>query len=746
MNSFAPEPGQAPDIFLPQGRPEVSTGVQHQVANPDLGVNFQPAKASPLIGKLMSFVAPAVAKKVAEQEQTKFIEGMLKVASGMTAKEIAEQHPGWASVFGEGAGVQGARVYEGLQDAAALERKFQEALPELRTLSPHEHAKYLSRILAGSMADDPLRNTAMQTAFLKAAPQWLKISTAEHVKFNQEQAVLAKHKFIRTAVQNFEKWDQEARSPGTTQTAEDLERHTGLLISQITPQAGDDFENHGRLLTQVLEESMRAGNFGAVGALRRNGLFDALPPADRDRLEHMYRIEGQRVQSELLHKAIVKNPAAGSIVTAAAALRVDPPVNPKALADAVAKINKAARDVTGVDVDYIPPSELDNLLARGLNAEQQKAAAAAREAASRRDAVAAAQAEMAKVSRMDAFLFQPGFADGSASTEASLDEGGVRLMQSRAAALWTQLPPEGQALMLRRAQDHRLLVPAQQITNTLASKTWNPNIDRIAQVLEAAGPAKAHYINREQEVLLEDYRNFRAGNLTPDAAWERARQEGQIRAMRVDLPAEDAAAVAEWAKKFDQSPWLKDRVGKHGRAGLQFILAAAMKDAPGHTSELRLQNALVTLKRRGVEFFKDFGAVRRDPAIPENWRTKLNEGAGEKNETIDKALGQLLNEMLKLHPNIKTDMMGRAGVDIPMINMVPDPNKPGEFMFVFDYQVLPKDDFGGEFRRARITRSQLQARINHLNGLEAAYSTMKKSGALQQGVPDVTGGATFVAP
>lgn len=125
---------------------------------------------------------------IERERQTAFFTGVQRAASGEAVKEIVEEQPWFARVFGDSPVVEGARAFESQSRAQAMATSVEQEMPQLRQLDPAAFQKAMADRMAqlGGSGDDGV-DSMVQNSFMQTLPTLMKNHAKEHFGFKQEQ-------------------------------------------------------------------------------------------------------------------------------------------------------------------------------------------------------------------------------------------------------------------------------------------------------------------------------------------------------------------------------------------------------------------------------------------------------------------------------------------------------------------------------------------------------------------------------
>jgi hypothetical protein len=253
----------------------------------------QDVQPDPTFNALLKMGGQFFAEKVKELEQTKFVEGMAKAASGQALLEIVNERPAWAQVFGAGGAAEGARAYAAEAAVSQWASTVQEAMPRLRTESPDKVPQLLTEMGKAVLTGDQEADNAIQIAMLKQVPQLVKAHTREYVKWQQEEASAQQAKaFVAAGGVT----DKIMRDPQANE--QDRAAAVTNLLGTLSFAPGMNPDTWSANLSGFVKNAAQTNQFQMLNGLEQRGLLNALPPDDAAVLKSYVREQANRYKRE----------------------------------------------------------------------------------------------------------------------------------------------------------------------------------------------------------------------------------------------------------------------------------------------------------------------------------------------------------------------------------------------------------------------------------------------------------------
>ena len=209
-----------------------------------------------------------------------FFRGMQRAAQGEALNEIKNDRPWYAKIFGDGATVEGARVYSIEKAASEFTLDVESAMPELRKLGPQEVGAELQALGAKRKTGDDIADAAIGLSVMKTMPTLLKAQAKEHYKYIQEQNQLAQGNAWMATGQAY----QSAKASGNY-GSDDEDTWRLNTVNGMRQMPGQDDQSYQTNLANYMVLQAEAGNFHTLNLAREAGFMTVLPLQVRKAVE-----------------------------------------------------------------------------------------------------------------------------------------------------------------------------------------------------------------------------------------------------------------------------------------------------------------------------------------------------------------------------------------------------------------------------------------------------------------------------
>lgn len=273
-----------------QGRPAegqavpVQGGIRGQavVGNTASAINLDSAGADHTIKALLKFSGDLLAPHIKAAKEEQFITGMQRAASGEALTDIINEQPWYTKIFGDGPLVEGARAYEVEAKATNWATLHDENMQSLRLQSPDSIPKYLMNSMEAHLTGDPATDTLIKGNMIKVAPALIKRQTKEHFKYLQERTSEQRTNAIVASADNLASM---RKADVGMYGNEDFDNAEASLLAVSTPTVGADPKAFWTDFKGVLGVLAEKGNFHAINAYDKAGVFKHIPITERAGLE-----------------------------------------------------------------------------------------------------------------------------------------------------------------------------------------------------------------------------------------------------------------------------------------------------------------------------------------------------------------------------------------------------------------------------------------------------------------------------
>lgn len=321
---------------------------------------------------LMKFAGPVLAKAQQKAEQGAYWEGVKRAATGESIKEIVDEQPWYAKIFGDSPVVEGARAYTAQAKLDQTQASLQERMGELRKQSPDQVVQVYTGALDAMMTGDPVTDAVLQQSAAQQLPLLLKQHAKEH------------YAYLQTNLKNtqFESWSpaakvlQAAGQGYAVGTIDDKawEVQKTQFLGKIVPLDGQTDESYKQNILAMYGKAAQDGNFHAVSLMDEAGVRQFLSPEQLRTVDDQVFRYAQRAKGEYASQHMAEDLAALQ-----AAVRTGQ-VSPAEAATTARMMNQKFRRATGIPEDVVDVEKLTTTAAvelfqdqkAGLNAQQAK--------------------------------------------------------------------------------------------------------------------------------------------------------------------------------------------------------------------------------------------------------------------------------------------------------------------------------------------------------------------------------------
>lgn len=294
---------------------------------------------------LMKFAGPVLAKAQQRAEQGAYWEGVKRAATGESIKEIVDEQPWYAKIFGDSPVVEGARAYTAQARLDQAQAALAERMPELRKQSPDQVTKVYVGALDAMMTGDPMTDAVLQQSAAQQLPLLLKQHAKEH------------YGYLQTNLKNtqFESWQPAAKvlqAAGTgyaVGTIDDKgwEVQKQQFLGKIVPLDGQNDDSYKQNILAMYGKAAQDGNFHAVQVMDDAGVRQFLSPEQLRTVDDQVFRYAQRAKADYAGEHMAEDLAALQ-----AAVRTGQ-ISPEAAAKTARMMNTKFRRATGIPEDVV---------------------------------------------------------------------------------------------------------------------------------------------------------------------------------------------------------------------------------------------------------------------------------------------------------------------------------------------------------------------------------------------------------
>lgn len=331
----------------------------------------------PMAGQLGEFFGELMKPYVERKQQEKFWDGFTAAASGQAIKDLSHPDNPVTKIFGPSGFAEGAQFYTAQKALADHGQWLTDHADDLKKLPPEELSKMLAEKSLASMTGDHYVDQMIQAGLVKQYAPAIDAITKKRVEWQQQNATLAFQAAgdsTATAHQKLRRSMADVTALTDQQVASVRQSEQGLYdILQQPPGMTDDVYHKG--LYNFMRAQMANGNFFAVEALKRKGIYGIFDDKQRTELED--------AETRYAHKVLGDAAMDPQIVGMTAAIHADIESGrlkvPMEAAKRLAAVNATLRARTGVDEDLYDVKAVTNV----ANAVTDAAVAAQRRAETR---------------------------------------------------------------------------------------------------------------------------------------------------------------------------------------------------------------------------------------------------------------------------------------------------------------------------------------------------------------------------
>lgn len=426
----------------------------------------------------------AMAPRIQEQRAKAFVSGMQAAAAGEEIADIAERQPWYTKIFGDGAVVEGARIYTQQARAAELGSAIEDAMPELRSKGTAEANEYFTGLVQKSLTGDAETDSALMLGLSKVLPSAMKKHAREHYRYQQEAAVTAQSSAIQSSAALLQRGAADLATG--MEPPEDYAVKQAEFVQLAIPPAGQDLGSWQKGRESDLILMAERGQFHAIAAMRKAGIMEHLRPEQQLQVERSIQANEAQWRSKAATEFVDDLTKIGLIArTAPAGSTINK------LKEQITTLNKKARDAYGFDADLIGGHQQATTLEElGANIQRQLDQQAQETA--RRAEQARSDGNDREAGQYDTALFDSLAASGGLGSAVSVL--GEKARDLQRAAVPAIMPHFGNAKPLTREGAIRVRQLGVAAAQGWVSDGLRDNLRGRAHLALQAGPDNPHML------------------------------------------------------------------------------------------------------------------------------------------------------------------------------------------------------------------------------------------------------------
>lgn len=316
------------------------------------------------------FLEEAFRPQIEARQQAKLVAGATAVFQGATIKDIKDQQPGWANIFGPNYFTQGAQFQTAVTKVKTATGGILADMDNVKQMDKDSFDKLLATTSQAVLTGDGATDTIIQKEYLASIADLTQKYTVARYGWQQEKADEAEAQQFDASMGLYQQ--QAVLSAASPLSSPDLDhiRENGFNTAfDITP--GRDPERYQASLTNMTMRAIKNGQFYSVHQFYAAGLDRRLTTAQQTQLTSAMDAGQRAAIPDALHDQI---PALLEIkadqekfhdyVTAdeteQAQMRANGyiPVSPAELVNKAEAINASVKKATGIDMDALDTNKV----------------------------------------------------------------------------------------------------------------------------------------------------------------------------------------------------------------------------------------------------------------------------------------------------------------------------------------------------------------------------------------------------
>lgn len=266
-----------------QGSMRMAMGGDGRANNTASGQRVPIIQDNGVMQTLMRFGEGIIKPKLDAARNEAFVTGMQRVATGEAIKEIVDEQPWYANVFGDTPTVEGARAYAGFAKSQEVVSAIEADMPNLRSQSPDAFKQLIAERLNTVNTGDLDTDLVVKQSLIKESASLMKRHTKEHIGWQQDNfakaqqgAQIAAANGLAAVLGQFNKGSVEDLADGTPSgsTLDDGDKVEKQLafISTFNPIPGVPEGTTQKLHAATIGGILSQGNLHAFYTLLDGGV------------------------------------------------------------------------------------------------------------------------------------------------------------------------------------------------------------------------------------------------------------------------------------------------------------------------------------------------------------------------------------------------------------------------------------------------------------------------------------------
>lgn len=243
---------------------------------------------------LMQLGGKILEPKIQQIQQQKYLEGAQRVAQGEALKDIVDEQPWYASIFGPSSSVQGARTIAQMKGVDDYITSIQNDMPNLQKLGSAEFGKQITSRMSSFLTGDAVADAAIQTKMVESLGSLTKAHTKANFKYTQDTM---QQSMVGYMIGGAEKLQAQAKQQlDGTMSEKDFAEVKAGFVGNLMPMEGQTPESYWGGIEAATIDALANGNHHAANVIFDSGVFASAPAEVRKKLidaRHTYEARTQ---------------------------------------------------------------------------------------------------------------------------------------------------------------------------------------------------------------------------------------------------------------------------------------------------------------------------------------------------------------------------------------------------------------------------------------------------------------------
>lgn len=245
---------------------------------------------------LFKMAQPILQKKLEEVQQSKFVEGMQRVATGEAYQDIKKEDSPLSAIFGPSASVAGAAAMAKVKGVEDFNTQMYQDMQGMASMSPDEFRKHAVQGMQQHLTGDPDVDNVVQAKMVESLGPLMKTQAKANYAWQQQQTTNSFNGMLQSAGDKFHGIAQQFAQGIVSKDDFDLAKANLLQSSQ--PIAGMNPETYKKAIMDSAALAMNKGNMWVDRVFQQTGMYDGLDVDDQTKMIKVRDAAASKIKNE----------------------------------------------------------------------------------------------------------------------------------------------------------------------------------------------------------------------------------------------------------------------------------------------------------------------------------------------------------------------------------------------------------------------------------------------------------------